>query len=170
MGYHFLLQRIFPAQGSNQHFLRLQHWQVASLPPVRPGEPKVSQRKLQKGNLPLELSHSPSYLLAVLPQGNGVFPKGSGFAHHGAHALLSSLLSKFVSRLLLLRTVEVTPGSAETISEASFHVRVYSPWKGRQTKVAVCFLFWSDYTWLVLRVTLEEGHWRMGTRPNEVRT
>ena len=133
--------------------------------------PRVNQRKLQKGNLPLELSHSPSYLLAVLPQGNGVFPKGSGFAHHRAHALLSSLLSKFVSRLLLLGTVEVTPGSAGAIAEASFHVRVYSPWKGRQTKeVAGCFLFWSDHTWLVLRVTLDEGHWRMGARPNEVRT
>ena len=76
-----------------------------------------------------------------------------------------------MSRLLLLGTVEVTPGSAGAVAEASFHVRVYSPWKGKQTKeVAGCFLFWSDHTWLVLRVTLEEGHWRMGARPNEVRT
>ena len=44
--------------------------------------PRVNQRKLQKGNLPLELSDFPSCLLAVLPQGNGVFAKGSGFAHH----------------------------------------------------------------------------------------
>ena len=31
--YHFLLQGIFPAQGSNSHLLRLLHWQACSLPP-----------------------------------------------------------------------------------------------------------------------------------------
>ena len=32
VGYHFLLQGIFPAQGSNSGLLHLVHWQVASLP------------------------------------------------------------------------------------------------------------------------------------------
>ena len=31
-GCHFLLQRIFPTQGLNPHFLRLLHWQEDSLP------------------------------------------------------------------------------------------------------------------------------------------
>ena len=35
VGYHALLQRIFPTQGSNP----LLHWQVGSLPPVPPGKP-----------------------------------------------------------------------------------------------------------------------------------
>ena len=32
MGCHFLLQGIFPTQGSNSHFLCVQYWQVDSLP------------------------------------------------------------------------------------------------------------------------------------------
>ena len=32
VGYHFLLQGIFPTQGSNPHLLHLLHWQVGSLP------------------------------------------------------------------------------------------------------------------------------------------
>ena len=32
VGSHFLLQGIFPSQGSNPHFLHLMHWQVDSLP------------------------------------------------------------------------------------------------------------------------------------------
>ena len=35
MGYHFLLQGIFPTQGSNLHLL---HWQVDSLPQAPPGK------------------------------------------------------------------------------------------------------------------------------------
>ena len=38
MGYHFLLQRSFPVQGSNQCLLHLVHWQVASLPLALPGK------------------------------------------------------------------------------------------------------------------------------------
>ena len=34
VGCHFLLQRIFPTQGSNPCLLRLLHWQVDSLPLV----------------------------------------------------------------------------------------------------------------------------------------
>ena len=34
-----LLQGIFPAQGSNLHFLRLLHWQAGALPLVPPGKP-----------------------------------------------------------------------------------------------------------------------------------
>ena len=38
VGCHFLLQGIFPAQGSNPHFLHLLHWQVDSLPLPPPGK------------------------------------------------------------------------------------------------------------------------------------
>ena len=34
MGFHALLQRIFPNQGSNPHLLCLLHWQASSLPLV----------------------------------------------------------------------------------------------------------------------------------------
>ena len=37
VGYHALLQRIFPTQGSNPLLL---HWQVSSLPLVPPGKPR----------------------------------------------------------------------------------------------------------------------------------
>ena len=36
VGYHLLLQRIFPTQGLNLHLLRLLHWQAGSLPLVPP--------------------------------------------------------------------------------------------------------------------------------------
>ena len=36
MGWHFLLQGIFPTQGSNPQFLCLLHWQVDSLPMCHP--------------------------------------------------------------------------------------------------------------------------------------
>ena len=37
-GLHFLLQRIFPTQGSNLHLLRLLHWQAGSLLFELPGK------------------------------------------------------------------------------------------------------------------------------------
>ena len=39
VGCHFLLQGIFPTQGSNPGFLYHLHWQVDSLPLVPPGKP-----------------------------------------------------------------------------------------------------------------------------------
>ena len=36
MGCHFLLQRIFPTQGSNLHLLHVLHWQADSLAPGKP--------------------------------------------------------------------------------------------------------------------------------------
>ena len=39
MGYHALLQGIFPTQGSNLSFLSLLHWQVGSLSLAPPGKP-----------------------------------------------------------------------------------------------------------------------------------
>ena len=39
LGCHFLLQGIFPTQGSNLHFLHLLHWQEGSLPVAPPGKP-----------------------------------------------------------------------------------------------------------------------------------
>ena len=41
VGCHFLLQGIFPTQGSN---LCLLHWQAGSLPIAPPGKPKVTRR------------------------------------------------------------------------------------------------------------------------------
>ena len=38
-GCHFLLQGIFPTQGSNPGLLCLLHWQAGSLPPAPPGKP-----------------------------------------------------------------------------------------------------------------------------------
>ena len=38
MGCHFILQGIFPTQGSNLHLLHLLHWQVGSLPLMPPGK------------------------------------------------------------------------------------------------------------------------------------
>ena len=39
MGFHALLQGIFPTQGSNQHLFYLLHWQAGSLPLAPPGKP-----------------------------------------------------------------------------------------------------------------------------------
>ena len=41
VGYHFLLQRIFPTQGSNPCLLHLLHWQLDSLPLAPPGKPQL---------------------------------------------------------------------------------------------------------------------------------
>ena len=43
MGCHFLLQGIFPTQGSNLCLLYLLHWQVGSLPLVPPGKPNTTE-------------------------------------------------------------------------------------------------------------------------------
>ena len=43
VGCHFLLQGIFPTQGSNQHSLSLLHWQAYSLPLCHLGSPLYPQ-------------------------------------------------------------------------------------------------------------------------------
>ena len=45
MGYHFLLQGIFPTQGSNLHALCLLHWQADSLPVSHLGSPMLKEDK-----------------------------------------------------------------------------------------------------------------------------
>jgi len=49
VGCHFLLQRIFPAQGSNRHLSLLLHWQAGSfntMPPEKPSpDPKLKGKK-----------------------------------------------------------------------------------------------------------------------------
>ena len=40
VGFHVLLQGIFPTQGSNPRLLCLMHWQAGSLPLVPPEKPK----------------------------------------------------------------------------------------------------------------------------------
>ena len=42
VGFHALLQGIFPTWGSNPHLLCLPHWQAGSLPLAPPGKPYVS--------------------------------------------------------------------------------------------------------------------------------
>ena len=42
----FLLQDIFPAQGSNPHLLHLLHWQADSLPLAPPGKPMALEKGL----------------------------------------------------------------------------------------------------------------------------
>ena len=58
-GLHALLQRIFPIQESNLHFLCLLHWQLGSLPLAPPG----SIWNYILGNLVI---HSCTYLLPLL--------------------------------------------------------------------------------------------------------
>ena len=49
VGCHFLLQGIFPTQGSNWHLLSLLHLQTGSLPLVPPGKPYIcSGQKIQR--------------------------------------------------------------------------------------------------------------------------
>ena len=44
VGCHYLLQEIFPIQGSNQHLL---HWQVGSLPLSHHGSPYICMKKCE---------------------------------------------------------------------------------------------------------------------------
>ena len=53
VGYHFLLQVVFPTQGSNSHLLRLLRWQAGSLSLVPPGKPKLIKIH---GQLPITYS------------------------------------------------------------------------------------------------------------------
>ena len=55
VGCHFLLQGIFPTQGSNPGLLCLLQWQVGSLAPVAPGEPPQRQPDESK-NYPRSLA------------------------------------------------------------------------------------------------------------------
>ena len=50
VGFHTLLQGIFPTQGLNLSLLCLLHWQVGSLPPAPPGKPKGSTKKVSGAN------------------------------------------------------------------------------------------------------------------------
>ena len=49
MGCHFLLQGIFPTQGSNLSLLGLLHWQVGSLPLSHLGSPTGMLMSLNVG-------------------------------------------------------------------------------------------------------------------------
>ena len=62
MGCHFLLQGIFPTQGSNPHLLCLLHWQADSLPLRPPGKPTF----LGGGLIP---SSMPTVALRILRDG-----------------------------------------------------------------------------------------------------
>ena len=48
VGCHFLLQGIFPTQGSNPRLLNVLRWQTGSLPLVPPGEALIQVHHLQR--------------------------------------------------------------------------------------------------------------------------
>ena len=52
VGFHFLLQGIFPTQGSNLGLLQLLHWhwQAGSLPLAPPGKPVLISKLIGEGN------------------------------------------------------------------------------------------------------------------------
>ena len=84
VGCHFLLQGIFPIQGSNPRVLSLLHWQVDSLPQVPPGKPCA----LQQG-LVVYFIYSSMYLLTLnscfIPSPNPNLPFGNHqFAFYGS--------------------------------------------------------------------------------------
>ena len=47
MGCYFLLQGIFPTQGSNLHLLCLLHWQADSLPLSYQGSPLMEEMNIK---------------------------------------------------------------------------------------------------------------------------
>ena len=51
VGYHALLQGIFPTQGLNPHLLCLLHWQVGSLPLAPPGQDRWEALNPMTSNL-----------------------------------------------------------------------------------------------------------------------
>ena len=55
MGCHFLLQGIFPTQGSNSHLLHLLHWQADSLPLSHLVGPLMLSLDAEKEPLPGEV-------------------------------------------------------------------------------------------------------------------
>ena len=50
MGCHFLLQEIFPIQGSNPHLLCLLHWQAGSLALLPHGKRKIKRKRTHKAS------------------------------------------------------------------------------------------------------------------------
>ena len=74
VGCHFLLQGIFPTQGSNPHLLHLQHWQVGSLSQAPPGKlvsviiaERCKAIRMQKSFSVVALSIFPASLLSSTP-------------------------------------------------------------------------------------------------------
>ena len=65
MGWHALLQRIFPTQESNPCLFRLLHWQAGSLPLVPPGKPPA-KRTFPKPCFPHNGPSIPSQLLPLV--------------------------------------------------------------------------------------------------------
>ena len=60
MGCHALLQKIFPAQGSELRLLRLLHWEAGSLPLTPTGKPHESINEIHI-TVPLAFTtHTPS--------------------------------------------------------------------------------------------------------------
>ena len=85
LGSYFLLQGIFPTQGSNLHLSSLLHWQAGSLPLVPPGK---QRRHLKNGS-----SHLFIWLLLL---GDSVPGAGSvGGAGHEDSALIIKTQAPF---------------------------------------------------------------------------
>ena len=58
VGWHFLLQGIFPMQGSNLSLLHLLHWQVGSLPLAPSQKPTINDTSRLKSTILVFLFHS----------------------------------------------------------------------------------------------------------------
>ena len=58
VGYHFLLQGIFPTQGSNTHLLQLLHWQADCLPLSHLGSPFTVYTYIKTPECTLEIFYN----------------------------------------------------------------------------------------------------------------
>ena len=67
VGCHFLLQGIFPTQGSNPCLLCLLHWQADSLPLSHLGNPQI-EKWVKISHLCLILCHPMDYTVHRIPQ------------------------------------------------------------------------------------------------------
>ena len=66
VGFHFLLQGIFPTQGSNPHLLCLLHWQAGSLPQV-PREAMLKQGRSSQENNTAAVGSGSWFLKGIIP-------------------------------------------------------------------------------------------------------
>ena len=78
VGCHFLLQGIFPIQGSNLNLLHLLHWQVGSLPLVPPGKPGI-------GNSEYQIQSDGSISIFPTRTCNNHFAQGSSYCYTSWH-------------------------------------------------------------------------------------
>ena len=72
VGCHFLLQGIFPTQGSNPHLLCRLHWQTGSLPLAPPGKPNAWNTLVHLQRIPEWKSWRENNAMRLAEHGNTV--------------------------------------------------------------------------------------------------